>query len=400
MTTNALALNLIARVMNWDDDDATKEYGWLRLMAGVKYDGYAGFAAGAGFLEALVDWLHQFQSSDRHAAYQFVKQRLVFISSAEMYRVIEAFLPEVVTPYLRECVAMERGIAAHEVWSMPEHTKAFNSRLRRCLFVGLSDGSRIDILRRANSGRLSQDQVVPMMNVDNEKWRSLGKDLMEEQGDGVRFEDVYLIDDFAASGTTFVRIVDGEAKGKLPKFEKVVLEARDAIGDAFPVTENYRLHIHHYISTTQARAALNKRVAEVSSKMPNRSFDDSFLICRGITEGLRLGPDLPLGDISSNVTPGGHVETGSQGLKPRLNKDEDYIALCESYYDPILFNRLRTHCNEAGMTTMCYGYGYCALPLVLEHNTPNNAVPLLWAETGRLRRPRMRPLFHRRDRHG
>ena len=78
---------------------------------------------------------------------------------------------------------------------------AFRKRLRRCLFVGLSDGSRIDVLRRANAGHLSQEQVVPMMNVDDDKWKSLAKDLKEELGDDARFSDVYLIDDFTASGT-------------------------------------------------------------------------------------------------------------------------------------------------------------------------------------------------------
>jgi len=77
LIANTLALNLIAKVMDWDDIEATQEYGWLRLMASVKYDGYSDFAAGAGFLEALVDWLHQFQLSDRKIAYGFVKERLV-----------------------------------------------------------------------------------------------------------------------------------------------------------------------------------------------------------------------------------------------------------------------------------------------------------------------------------
>ena len=106
------ALNLIAKVMDWDDIEATCEYSWLRLLAGVKYDGYSDFAAGAGFLEALVDWLHQFEPQSRKTAYEFVKNRLVYISSAEMQRVIKAFLPEVVTPYLRSCVADESGIQA------------------------------------------------------------------------------------------------------------------------------------------------------------------------------------------------------------------------------------------------------------------------------------------------
>jgi len=279
MIANSLALNLIAKVMDWDDIQATQEYEWLRLMAGVKYDGYSDFAAGAGFLEALVDWQHQFAPSDRDPAYRFVKERLVYISSAEMQRVIEAFLPEVVTPYLRRCVAQDEGIQAHEVWASEEHARAFSDRMRRCLFVGLSDGSRIDILRRANAGRMSQEQVIPMMNVDNEKWRSLGKNLRKEQGADAKFQDVYLIDDFTASGTTFLRVKDdGEVKGKLPKFEKIVREAKAALGEEFPIASGFRLHIHHYVSTTQARGALDTRIASVASDMEDQSFDADFLV--------------------------------------------------------------------------------------------------------------------------
>jgi hypothetical protein len=49
---------------------------------------------------------------------------------------------------------------------------------------------------------------------------------------------------------------------------------------------------------------------------------------------------------------------------------------------------------------MKYGYANCALPVVLEHNTPNNSIPLLWAETEGKSGVKMHPLFFRRDRHG
>ena len=274
--------------------------------------------------------------------------------------------------------------------------------MRRCLFVGLSDGSRIDILRRTNAGRLSQEQIIPMMNVDNEKWRSLGSDLKKkEQGADALFQDVYLIDDFTASGTTFIRKnKDGTPKGKLPKFENMIQEAKASLGDDFPIADGFRLHIHHYVSTAQARAALEKRVAEEVSSPENLPFNAEFLTREGLTEGLLLGPELPLGYKDPGTVPGGNVEPDSIGLKENCPSDGDVIRLCESAYDPALFNRLEKHCREANMTTMCYGYGYCALPLVLEHNTPNNSVPLIWSETGSQINPRMRPLFHRRDRHG
>jgi hypothetical protein len=207
---STLALNLIADVMSWDNDEATREYAWLRLMSSVKYDGYSDFRPGVRFLESLATWLRQFAREDRPTAYNFVKRRLVYISAAEMQRVVEIFIPETVTPYLRKAAAAEIGIKPYEVWGNSEGVRAFNRLLRRCLFVGLSDGSRIDVLRRANAGRLSQEQVVPMMNIDIGKWEELGEELQREQDADARFGDVYLIDDFTASGTTFIRQVGGE----------------------------------------------------------------------------------------------------------------------------------------------------------------------------------------------
>ena len=47
-----------------------------------------------------------------------------------------------------------------------------------------------------------------------------------------------------------------------------------------------------------------------------------------------------------------------------------------------------------------FGFGECGLPLVLDHNTPNNSLALLWAETpGDGGKHPMRPLFRRRQRH-
>lgn len=370
---NALALNLIADVMGWDTEEATREYAWLRLMSSVKYDGYSDFRAGVRFLESLATWLRQFQPEDRPAAYDFVKTRLVYLSQAEMQRVIELFIPETVTPYLRKAAAMEVGIKSWEVWGSAAGVAAFNRLLRRCLFVGLSDGSRIDILRRVNSPRLVQDQFVPMLDIGDEKWLDLGDELTKALGEGARFDNVYLIDDFTASGTTFIRQVEGKWKGKLKKFNELVVKARDQLKGRLPISDSYALHIHHYVSTDQARIALETRVADAHANLTNRSFDVVT-----ITEGLRL----------------------PSGLKMTGGADTPVLGLCDHYYDDHLYQRLKKHCDEAGQADMRRGYANCALPVVLEHNTPNNAISLLWAETtGRDGHP-MRPLFRRRDRHG
>lgn len=383
---NALALNLVAKVMDWDNEIATREYAWLQLMSSMKYDGYSDFRAGVRFLESLVSWLRHFDPQDRAAAYALVKTRLVYVSGAEMQRVIETFIPEIVTPYLRRVVAGRLGIKPYEVWKTAEGSAAYQQHLRRCLFVGLSDGSRIDILRRANAGRLSQEQVVPMMNVDDEKWKGLSDDLKKELGPGATFDDVYLIDDFTASGTTFIRFPeDGPPKGKLAKFERIVSEAKARLNGAFPLAENYTVHIHHYISTTQARAALKDRIVEAETKLPDRNYGNAL-----VTEGLLLPATLKIGT----------VDAATETITATSSADDAFIRLCDRYYDQDLFIRLEKHCREAGQTTMRYGYADCALPLVLEHNTPNNSVPLLWAETNGAKGLPMRSLFHRRDRHG
>lgn len=382
---NTLALNLIADVMKWDNEVATQEYAWLRLMSAMKYDGYADFRAGVRFLESLVSWLRQFDDADRPEAYNFIKTRLVYISGLEMHRVIETFIPEVVTPYVRRAVAGDLGIRPYEIWQTATAARAFAHRLRRCLFVGLSDGSRIDVLRRANAGRLSQEQVVPMMNIDDEKWKSLAEDLRSEEGAGAVFDDVYLIDDFTASGTTFIRFPEGKPKGKLAKFEKIVQDAKGRLKGDFPLAAGYTLHIHHYVSTTQAREALLARLDEAKVQLKDRSFGEVV-----ITEGMRLPVDLALARIDS----------GTDVMKPVRSTDLPIADICERYYDHALFVRLEKHCREAGQLDMKFGYANCALPVVLEHNTPNNSIPLLWAETGGQQGFPMRPLFHRRDRHG
>src|SRR5688500_13192230 len=145
------------------------------MMSSVKYDGYSFFRAGVRFIETLATWLKQFEPADRAAAYAFVKKRLVYLSLPEIQCLVDNFIPEIVTPNLRAVVASDLGVKPYEVWKDSKGATAFNHRLRKVLFVGLSDGSRIDLLRRNNFSRISQEQVVPMMNVDIEKWRDLNE---------------------------------------------------------------------------------------------------------------------------------------------------------------------------------------------------------------------------------
>lgn len=372
-----MALNLIAEVMDWEEGEtspATKEYAWLKMMSSIKYDGYADFRAGVRFVENLAVWLKQFDKADRENAYQFFKTRLVYISPAELQCLIEIFVPEVVTPNLRLRVAAEMQIKPYEVWSTAEGAALFKSSMRRTLFMGMSDGSRIDIFRRANAGRISTEQVVATYALDDKKWVGLGKDLVKAEGTGAKFENVYLIDDFTASGTTFIRHTKGEWKGKLAKFNQMVIDAKRNLKDSFPLQDKFSLNIHHYISSDQARINLDALVAEALEKWEDKTFGSVE-----ITEGLRLPASLKL----------------------TRETDPAIMALCDKYYDVDLDVRLAEHLAESTITTAKFGYAGCALPLIMDHNTPNNSIPLLWAETeGKNGGHPMSPLFRRRDRHG
>jgi hypothetical protein len=61
----------------------------------------------------------------------------------------------------------------------------------------------------------------------------------------------------------------------------------------------------------------------------------------------------------------------------KLNKvnDAEIVALCfnDEYYDKAALEDKHTGKDVR------LGFGNCALPVVLAHNTPNNSVPLLWS---------------------
>jgi hypothetical protein len=73
-----------------------------------------------------------------------------------------------------------------------------------------------------------------------------------------------------------------------------------------------------------------------------------------------------------------------------------FLELVRDYYD----DSIETKHMKLGGEDARLGFGQCALPLILEHNTPNNSLALLWAETeGKDGKHAMRPLFRRRQRH-
>ena len=370
-----LGLYVLGEIMSWTDDRAHEEFAWLKLMARLKYDSYRDFQAGMRFIESLATWLQQFQpGQERNAAYNFVRHALIYIGPSEVQQLAEQFYPRFVRNHLVNVVAAERGIPPYRVLA---DASAEEERLRRsALFMGLSDGAHIDTIRHANTGLLSNEQFVQVTQVDTEKWRDLLRKLREDlEDDTARFRVVYLIDDFTATGTSFLRF-DEETRawrGKLMRFKDSVENASESLGCKV-FEEKWDLCVHHYVASQAARRTIGERLNGAY-----RTFSDDW--CRPTcTYGMVLPSDLPIN---------------------RAQGHDDFIQLTETYYDSILETK---HTTIGGVTHLGLGFGRCALPLVFEHNTPNNSVALLWAETQGGNRdgtvvPAMRPLFRRRQRH-
>lgn len=359
--------------MGWDAEKARQEFQWLRLMAQIKYDGYRDFLAGMRFLESLAAWLQQFKTvEERKIAYELLRHRMIYVGAAELHRLVELFFPTVVQRQLITVVAGRRALPAYQVWSDKAAREELRKLQRKTLVLGLSDGARIDVLRHATVGKLSNEQFVVQTQIDRAKWKDLLDDLREDLSDAqAQFEVVYLVDDFMGTGTSFLRKgATGQWKGKLARFGQSLKDAEVDV-----VSETWSLHVHHYLATERARDRLGQLAPAAVEALD-----------------LALKPTFSYGAIIP----------ASVCIDPNRGEDQSLHALTQTYYS----SKIQTkHTDEGGVKHLGLGFGGCALPLVLEHNTPNNSLALLWAEieAGKdkdgVPQPEMRPLFRRRQRH-
>jgi hypothetical protein len=356
--------------MNWDTDRDREEFAWLRLISRIKYDGYQDFLAGARFIESLADWLQQFRPEERETAYQFVRSELVYVGPLEMSHLVELFYPETVQWRLMQETAKQLRIKPYQVWATREAEELYKRLLRQTLFIELSDGARIDIFRRASAGIIGNEQIVTAPRIIRLKWDDLLKDLRKDLGDqAAQFAFVYLVDDFVGSGTTLLREVNGVWAGKLARFRE---DLEDAGVIDTHLQPNWVLGVHHYLASFQASGeveARQKRALEAKRKEGKGWFERVEF-----TAGSLLPQDLPV----------------------TKERQAAFLALVDEYYD----DSIETEHTKLGGDDARLGFGKCALPLVLDHNTPNNSLAILWAETaGDKGKHAMRPLFRRRQRH-
>jgi hypothetical protein len=360
-----LAMQVLGEIMDWENDRAQKEFAWLRLMSDFKYDSYSDYVAGARFIESLADWLQQFERKERSSAYQFVRKSLLFFSASEIQHLVELLYPETVQRRLLNFIAKELAIPSYRIWSHPDATTQFLRLRRQSLFFGLSDGARIDAFRRVNAGRISNEQVVLATEINSSKWTRLVTDLSTDlQDQKARFAFVFLLDDFVGTGKTLLRKDEGEWKGRLHRFWEAIETSIDQVLEPRAV-----VHVHHYIATQKAASEIEPRHTQMVAERAGTRWFEKVEFSYGMI--------LPGEICVSEVT---HPE---------------FFSLIERYYD----SSIETRHTEIGGEHVKLGFGGAALPLVLEHNTPNNSVALLWAESTGERGKPMRPLFRRRQRH-
>ncbi len=363
----------LASVMKWTAADVAQERPVLQAMADIKYDEYQQFSPGMRFVESLALWLNQFMSIDeRRTAYSFVKNRLVFFSEAEMAHLISIAYPDHIKPILLQHAASSLNlpeIYISKIVNSPE----FGILQRRCLFLGLSDGARIDVFRRSNTGYLSHEQIWQTYDISNEKAENMrkklandikqifGKSLLDTEK---TFRMVFLLDDFSGSGISYLtkNQETGNFEGKISKFYTQFKKKDSGLFQL--IDENYLyICIVLYMATDKSRSFLEKMLSELLGGDLVRRWN--IIIVQPIEE------DVSLKDSSD---------------------DAPFFDLTESYYDSSLEDE---HTRKGGKDVK-QGFAGCALPLILSHNTPNNSVALLWADPDRYK---IRGLFPRVSRH-
>jgi len=363
-----LAEELLARVMGWKNPAEFVEHGRpLMDMAAYKYDEYQQFSPGMRFIESLALWLGQFKTlPQRRAALAFVRDRLVFVSAAEMNHLVSISYPDHIRLFLLSKSAAESGLSR---WHMAKVASSleFRVRERRCLFLGLSDGSRTDVFRRANV-HLQNEQVRQSHELTAARSMDLRKELIKDlkklcdrapHDEEAVFRSVVLLDDFSASGMSYIRKgEDGSSVGKVGKFLSSLRDSSAPLSQLF-TTQSLEVILVLYMATETAERILLQRLSELCQPYGH---EPHLVIVQKFPESQRV----------------------MRGTLP------EFDTLIDAHYD----DANETTSTALGGTDLKFGFAGGALPLILSHNTPNNSVGLLWAEG-----PNMRPLFPRVTRH-
>lgn len=366
-----LAEKVLARVVDWDAAKLSTERLDLEILAEFKYDEYGRFSPGMRFIESLSLWLGRFEGDERDAMYNLVRERLVFISRAEMQHYIKTAYADHVKPILVREAARRAGMCADHI-AMVTRSKEFSDLKKKCLYLGLSDGSKMDDFRRFSN--LGHEQVYSMYEIAEPRRgkmvQKLANSLGPDSGDA-KFEIVFLVDDFSASGLSYIREKEGRFGGKIKAFVEqfggASKEGRPGagrpegggLGDMF--VQDPLVVVLLYAATHRAVAHIRKHASKMFEKY-------------GIRPEVVVVHEMR----TSAVSAAQEMAT----IEPILARLLDKSILTDAY---------RTGRHEKPHL----GFDECGLLVVLSHNCPNNTLPIIWHESGD---PKSRALFPRHER--
>ena len=373
-----LANQLLASIMKWDAPTLASERAALEFMGSMKYDAYDRYMPGMRFMSSLVQWLNDIKEEDRDEAYKFIKEKLVFISSMQMNYLVDLLYDSKIRPILLDMSTVETGMPSYKCSSKVVRTR-FEIEKRSALVIGLSDGAHTDILRR--SAGFNNEQVLTNYYPDGKKLKDMLDELRKDQKlKGIEnpfFRRIFLIDDFTASGKSFIRFdeSDGEYHGKL---KRIIDE----------------LCIKGYVEKEQ-------KIEHLSYLLnPEQKIQIDILFCIA-TEKARTNIKRSLDDYLKSVNWQNKVEFNihivqiledklsidiktDKELVKLLKKDEHFVEEC------VISKSYKVGKND----NPWLGFDECALPVVLGHNTPNNSLPIIWQDA-----ERFHGLFPRISRH-
>lgn len=368
-----LASQLLSSVMGWNYLGLNSERPVLEFMGSMKYDAYDRFMPGTRFMSSLVQWLSQFDEEDRATVLEFVKKKLVFISSTQMNYLVDLLYDSKIRPILLKKATENADMPSYMLCNKKvQHL--FEIEKRSSLVIGLSDGAHTDILRR--SAGFSNEQVLTNYYPDGKKLKDMLKDLRDDKKlKGVEspyFHNIFLIDDFTASGKSFVRYDDKAKrfKGKLSKIidQLCAKENIERTDEEIAAGKKEELHLSYLLNPAQPEIHIDILfcMATHKAEVNIRKNLDEFLEKRGYDKvKYHIHVVQPLDDsLSTDIT-------GDPVLMKLLAKPQ--------YFHQEL---KEDKAYNVGSTANAFlGFDECALPVVLSHNTPNNSLPILWQDT-------------------
>ncbi len=341
---------LLNKIMGWKSaKDEDNEYPDLQALAEFGYDDYQQFRPGMRFIESLAIWLARFPQNQRKAAFDFVKKRVLYISRPQMEHVVYTAYPDYVVPELLKRISYN----SIPEWNVKKLSESIDFKIlqNQTLFLSLSDGAHIDYFRRSHFD-IDHEQVSRTHEISSrraDKMISKLKDRLQQFSGRMPkkyFRNIFLLDDFSASGLSYLResaASDTGAEGKIGMFLNSIQDKDDPLSKLVN-PDDLNVCLILYFATESAIQHIRTIGEQVFKK------------------------------ISFSVIP---IQTLPDSIKFDEIRDHDFGLLIKNRNNG--WDKVRDEHMERGSVDKLYlGFNGGGLPLILYHNTPNNSLPILW----------------------